>query len=258
MPFKVTTILFLVSSLTALLATATAPPEEDMSQCPSCCQGPAGLPGVPGIPGNHGPYGPTGPKGDIGSPGGGVPGMKGSDGLVGEPGATGERGPKGDQGVGQQWKQGPRGVPGVAGSKGERGAPGERMQRVAFTVRGAKSMVPSSGLNLPFETIDFLEEGTLFNLTTGTFTCTVPGIYMFMFSLMNDAAGSQVRVYLRKNSEYVIGAHEEAAGLHQFSSGAVIPVNRDDRVYLSIFGDVYSSPGILSLSSFTGFLLYEN
>ena len=71
MPFKVTTVIFLASSLTALLATATAPPEEDMP-CRSCCQGAAGLPGVPGIPGNHGPYGPTGPKGDVGSPGDGV------------------------------------------------------------------------------------------------------------------------------------------------------------------------------------------
>ena len=182
-------------------------------------------------------------------------------------GATGERGLKGDQGVGQPGKQGPRGVPGVAGSR-ERGARGptglrgqdgasvERMQRVAFTVWKTMAMDPLYSANLPFETVSFLEEGTLFNLSTGTFTCTVPGIYMFMFSLMKPGGVSLLRVYLKKNSHFVTMGNHEGAGRHQVSSGAVVSLDRDDRVYLSIHGDVDSSP--MGLSSFSGCLLYEN
>ncbi|XP_071805223.1 uncharacterized protein [Asterias amurensis] len=251
-----------------LVATAAISPDPGLT-CNSCCQGPAGIPGIPGSNGNHG-QGLVGPRGDAGSPGEvGQPGAKGdmgSDGLVGEPGAKGDIGLKGDQGVGQPGKQGPQGLPGMNGLKGERGEPGPAGQtgeagecstrRSAFiAVRNTGFSHPSEWDPLPFDELLFSEEGTDFNLNNGTFTCNVPGVYVFMFSVLKTHTGSLLYVQLRKNGNKIVVGHVNAAGYHQVSNSAVIPLHHGDQVHLAVYGEVDGASD--HYTSFTGFLLYE-
>ncbi|XP_033642431.1 otolin-1-like [Asterias rubens] len=250
-----------------MVATVAVSPDPGMT-CNSCCQGPAGIPGIPGSNGNHG-QGIVGPRGDAGSPGEvgqpGAKGDKGSDGLGGEPGAKGDHGVKGEQGVGQPGKQGPQGLPGMNGLKGERGEPGPagqtgeacecRTRRSAFTaVRITNFSPPSIYAPLPFEELLFSEEGTIFNSINGTFTCTVPGIYFFMFSVLKTSSGSHLYIQLRKNNNLIVTGHVNAPTPNQASSCAVFPLQFGDQVHLAVRGQVH---GTYHFSSFTGFLLYE-
>ena len=259
-------ILFLtILNLTGINASVTSP-EEGMPTGPCCQVSPAG---VPGIPGNHGPYGPAGSKGDMGSPGDvgmhGAKGDKGSDGLNGERGATGEPGQKGEQGVGQPGKQGPQGLPGIAGLMGGRGVPGlvglkgqkgdciERTQRVAFSVARNTDIAESTS-SLPFEEILF-EEGTHFDLSTGTFTCNVAGIYVFMFSVLKLQGSASAYATLMKNGNAIVRGFTSGAGNYlQTGSSAVVSLQEDDRVFLNTGGNLRSNS--LHYTSFSGFLLY--
>ncbi|XP_071793964.1 uncharacterized protein [Asterias amurensis] len=262
-------ILFLaVLNLMGINASVTSP-EEGMSTGPCCPVSPAGIPGIPGnpgIPGHPGPYGPAGSKGDIGSPGDvgmhGATGDKGSDGLNGERGATGEPGQKGEQGVGQPGKQGPQGLPGIAGSMGERGVRGpvgqkgdcvERTQRVAFTVVRNTDFTTSS-TSLPFDRKLF-EQGTHFDLTTGTFTCNMTGIYVFMFSFLKPSSSNRSYATLVKNDNIIVRGYASGAGNYlQTSNSAVVFLQEGDRVFLRSEGSLYSTSH--HHTSFSGFLLY--
>lgn len=258
-----------VMQVNLIVATIAVSPGQE-GTCNSCCQGPAGLPGTPGSNGNHGQHGPVGPRGDAGSPGEvggpGAKGDKGSDGLVGEPGAKGDHGLKGEQGVDQPGKQGPQGVPGMDGLKGERGEPGPAGQkgeegecstrRSAFTaVRNTPFNLPSRYDPLPFEELLFSEEGTDFNLANGTFTCTVPGVYVFMFSVLKQSSGSGLWVHLRKNDDDIVLGAVGASSYHHVSNSAVISMHSGDQVQLAVYGPVYSDAA--HHTSFTGFLLRE-
>ncbi|XP_071805231.1 cerebellin-1-like [Asterias amurensis] len=263
------TIVLACMQVQFLVATAAVSPDPGMT-CNSCCQGPAGIPGIPGSNGNHG-QGLVGPRGDAGSPGEvgqpGVKGDKGSDGLGGEPGAKGELGLKGEQGVGQPGKQGPQGLPGMNGLKGERGEPGPAEQtgeagecstrRSAFTAVRNTAFSPTSIWDpLPFEELLFSEEGIDFNLNNGTFTCTLPGVYVLMFSVNKLPSRPYLYVKLMKNGGNIIvigGARD--AGHHQVSNSAVIPLLYGDQVHLAVQGHVHSYSS--HYTSFTGFLLYE-
>ncbi|XP_071805605.1 uncharacterized protein [Asterias amurensis] len=225
-------------------------------------QGPLGLPGMNGLNGERGEPGPAGQTGEAGEPGGN--GDIGSDGLVGAPCAKGDHGLKGEQGVGQQGRKGPRGLPGMNGLKGERGEPGPAGQtgeagecstrRSAFIAVRSKGFIPPSPYDpLPFEKLLFSEEGTDFNLTTGTFTCNVPGVYVLMFSVRTPG---HLYVRLKKNrGDTIVTGGVYDAGTHQVSSSAVIPLLYGDQVHLAVAGRVYSFS--YHHSSFTGFLLYE-
>ncbi len=259
-------LVFGLMKIQFMVATVAVSPDPDVT-CNSCCQGRDGIHGIPGSNGNHGP---VGPRGDAGSPGEvgepGTKGDKGSDGLVGEQGAKGDHGLKGEQGVGQPGKQGPQGMPGMDGLKGERGEHGPAGQtgeagecstrRSAFTAVRNTGFSPSSSYDpLPFEELLFSEEGTDFNLSNGTFTCTVPGIYVFMFSVLKRSSESSLYVRLMKNHDIIVTGFVNAAGFHHVSSSVVIPLHYGDQVHLAVYGQVYSAYS--HFTSFTGFLLYE-
>ncbi|XP_071805252.1 uncharacterized protein [Asterias amurensis] len=249
-----------------MVATSAASSDPEAT-CNSCCQGLAGVPGIPGSNGNHGQHGLAGPKGDAGV--GGQPGAKGdvgSDGLAGQPGAKGDPGLKGEQGVGQPGKQGPQGLPGINGLKGEKGEPGPAGQtgeagrcstrRSAFTaVRNTPFSPPTNYYPLPFEELVFSEEGTEFNLDNGMFTCTVPGVYTFTFSVLKTPSQSQLWIQLKKNGHTIVCGTVNAEGYHSVSNSAVIPLNHGDQVHLAVRGQVYSNTN--RYTTFSGFLLYE-
>ena len=141
--------------------------------------------------------------------------------MNGERGATGEPGQKGEQGVGQPGKQGPQGLPGIAGLMGERGVRGpvglkgqkgdcvERTQRVAFTVVRNTDFTTSS-TSLPFDRKLF-EQGTHFDLPTGTFTCNMTGIYVFMFSFLKLSSSSSSYATLMKNDNIIVRGYASGA-----------------------------------------------
>ncbi|XP_038077201.1 complement C1q and tumor necrosis factor-related protein 9-like [Patiria miniata] len=126
--------------------------------------------------------------------------------LQGPKGDAGEPGQKGD--TGHKGLVGPTGKNGVKGQKGEPGeSPDDR--RVAFTVE-TKTLLP----------------GTNFDLETGTFTCSVPGTYVFTFSVSKYTPSSNLAVHLRKN-----GAIFVSGGSNESSNGEqVITVAQSDRV----------------------------
>ncbi|XP_038063194.1 complement C1q subcomponent subunit B-like [Patiria miniata] len=221
-----------------------------------CCQGSAAIPGIPGLPGS------------LGQPGSkGEPGQKGDIGQIGPIGERGAAGPQGDEGIGQPGKIGPRGVPGVVGPtgesgvKGQKGEPGEAPddsnQRVAFTVvRTSDFTSTSQDTRLPFQATKTLLPGTSFDLETGTFTCGVPGTYVFMFSVCKYHSSSEMYVYLQKNGVVVVsGLSTDSSHYEQMSGSAVVVLQRGDTMYLTMDGRAFSS-NPWHYTSFSGFLLY--
>ncbi|XP_038044165.1 collagen alpha-1(X) chain-like [Patiria miniata] len=263
-------IALLLGNSVKLRASVTGPVPSDgdgpaCQVCQQCCQGPAAIPGIPGLPG---PVGPMGPYGQPGSKGvAGQQGEIGPIGPMGERGAPGNTGSKGDDGIGLPGKIGPRGVPGIVGRigetgvKGQKGEPGERPddsnQRVAFTVVRVSSSVTSTSRDtrLPFQETETLLPGTSFDLETGTFTCRVPGTYVFTFSVLQYTSSTILYIHLKKNNDWVVtGYSGDSASQEQVSGSAVLVLHREDTVYLTIHGQAGS--GSYHHTSFSGFLLY--
>ncbi|XP_022097827.1 complement C1q subcomponent subunit B-like [Acanthaster planci] len=260
----------LLGSFIKLRAEITRPASTDgdglgSQVCPMCCQGPAGTPGIPGLPGNQGLLGPIGSNGDPG-----VKGEKGEIGPVGnagEVGALGNPGPKGDNGIGFPGKTGPRGpvgevgAPGKAGIKGQKGEPGEMpddsVHQVAFTVMRTSVSSKFSSLDnrLAFERVQTLLPATSFDLATGTFTCNVPGTYLFTFSVYKYNHEINLYVQLRNNNNIIVTcfSHESILSEH-VSASAVLVLQRRDSVYLTMKGQTWSDNN--HYTSFSGFLLY--
>ncbi|XP_038077265.1 collagen alpha-1(X) chain-like [Patiria miniata] len=267
---NIISVAFLLGNSVTLRASVTGPVPSDgngpASQvCQQCCQGPAAIPGIPGLPGPAGPMGPygePGPKGDAGQQG-----ESGPIGPLGERGAPGNTGSKGDDGIGLPGKIGPRGIPGLVGTtgmtgvKGQKGEPGETPddsnQRVAFTVVRTSPSASSTShdTRLPFQETETLLPGTSFDLETGTFTCYMPGTYVFTFSVLKKY-GTSLTVHLVKNNDKVVSTYSNGdSSRDQLSASAVLVLQRADTVYLTIHGTA-NSHSSYHHTSFSGFLLY--
>ncbi|XP_038077235.1 collagen alpha-1(X) chain-like [Patiria miniata] len=263
-------IALLLGNSVKLRASVTGPVPSDgdgpASQvCQQCCQGPAAIPGIPGLPGPAGPMGPYGQPGSKGDAG--QQGENGPIGPMGERGAPGNTGSKGDDGIGLPGKIGPRGLPGFVGGtgetgvKGQKGEPGETPddlnQRVAFTVvRTSDSDESTSSVtHLPFQQTVTLLPGTSFDLETGTFTCGVPGTYVFTFSVLKHSNSGQLVIHLVKNNYKVITTYGESNQRGQLSGSAVLVLQRGDTVYVTMYGRARSH-STEHYTSFSGFLLY--
>ncbi|XP_038079313.1 collagen alpha-1(X) chain-like [Patiria miniata] len=264
-------IALLLGNSVKLRASVTGPVPSDgdgpASQvCQQCCQGPAAIPGIPGLPGPVGPMGPYGQPGSKGDAGQQVD--FGAIGPMGERGAPGNTGSKGDDGIGLPGKIGPRGLPGFVGGtgetgvKGQKGEPGETpddsKQRVAFTVvRTSHSDASTShDTRLPFQQAETLLLGTSFDLETGTFTCSVPGTYVFTFSVLKYDNNGYLYIHLVKNNDKVISTHGTSGQRGQFSGSAAMVLQRGDTVYLTMYGRAHSG-STYHYTSFSGFLLFS-
>ncbi|XP_038044136.1 collagen alpha-1(X) chain-like [Patiria miniata] len=266
-------IALLLGNSVKLRASVTGPVPSDgdgpASQvCQQCCQGPAAIPGIPGLPGPGepmGPYGQPGSKGDAGQQG--HKGEIGQIGPMGERGAPGNTGSEGDDGIGLPGKIGPRGIPGIVGRigetgvKGQKGEPGQTPdgsnQRVAFAVvrTSGSDTSTSHDTRLPFQETETLLPGTSFDLETGTFTCRVPGTYVFTFSVLEYASSTTLHIHLKKNNDWVVtGFSGDSTNQEQVSGSAVLVLHREDTVYLTIRGQAGSN--LYHYTSFSGFLLY--
>ena len=267
-------LLVFATSMAVLESTITNDQTQSTQQpCNSCCtgatgsQGAPGIPGVPGtngIPGNVGPRGETGVRGDSGLPG--EKGEVGEPGLKGAIGAVGIRGPPG--------KVGPAGIdgtPGIPGVKGQKGITGQGMKGIkgqkgesrqnrlsAFSAARRSSFTPSSnGQALPFDAgTVHTNVGDDFNAASGRFTCEIPGIYLFTYSIMTYR--DNILVHLMKNDVYInaVFRHDENL-LDMISNTAVLQLAVGDEVWLRCrdSGSVIYNDNLFT--TFSGVILHE-
>uniref|UniRef100_A0A4W4FRB0 C1q domain-containing protein n=1 Tax=Electrophorus electricus TaxID=8005 RepID=A0A4W4FRB0_ELEEL len=228
-----------------------------------------GKSGSPGRDGEPGAMGPPGLKGQSGSPGIGIPGKPGENGApgdtgpVGSPGVTGQKGEPGAKGptgytgatgpMGPTGAQGPRGFQGERGATGEKGVPGTPMS--AFTV-SILTPYPPSGTPIKFDHIVYNSDHH-YDPETGLFTCQVPGIYYFSYSMHVNGANALVALY--KNSDPVMFTYDEynKGFLDQMSGSVVLHLNEQDTVYVQVPDD--EANGVFAADnvhcSFSGFLI---
>ncbi|XP_040843986.1 protein HP-25 homolog 2-like [Ochotona curzoniae] len=96
-----------------------------------------------------------------------------------------------------------------------------------------------------------------FNLTTGVFTCTHPGVYHFGFDI--DLDQQAVKLALVKNGVDILEKEARAEDNNQHVSGtAIIKLVMGDRVWLESKLDATETEKGLIQSVFFGYLLYEN
>ena len=260
-------------------------------------KGETGIAGLRGLPGKVGPIGIAGPTGSMGVPGDSVkgdkgdaikgdigpgglkgdtgsPGLKGEAGMVGLPGPKGIEGPVGPKGVpgysikgeigargvkGEAGSIGPRGLKGSSGNQGVKGQKGDKGQsRVsAFSaVRRTSFTSSSNGQALPFNQVH-TNVGDGFNSSTGRFTCEIPGLYLFTYSIMTYSDAP--RVFLMKNDVHINGVYRsDEDRFDMISNAAVLQLDAGDQVWLRCRSSRSQIDSDSSLfTSFSGVLLHE-
>ncbi|XP_072048152.1 complement C1q tumor necrosis factor-related protein 5-like isoform X1 [Amphiura filiformis] len=226
----------------------------------------------PAIPSD---IGPRGEKGDIGSPGlKGESGIAGPVGPPGGPGVSGPRGEKGDTGVGLKGERGIPASPGIPGVKGQKGIAGQRgysgtpgfkgqkgemgqSRLSAFSAARSTSFTPSSsGIALPFDRVH-TNVGGDFVASSGRFTCDVPGIYLFTYSI--GAYTSDPGIKLMKNAVVINSVYKADEDIKDMvSNTAVLQLAAGDVVWLkcSVSGrQIYSDTSLKT--TFSGVILHE-
>lgn len=157
------------------------------SQCDVSCKGTDGHVGEAGAPGRNGW---PGVKGEKGEPALMVDGpvdtsvllrLKGEAGSRGSPGAMGPKGYRG--GLGTAGLPGKAGQPGPAGQKlGQGQQSSQQGAKSAFSViRNVKDYPPYQRLTFQQTVVNIPSALPHFNLNTGYFTCSIPGVYYFTF-----------------------------------------------------------------------------
>uniref|UniRef100_A0A3B5LZG3 Otolin 1b n=1 Tax=Xiphophorus couchianus TaxID=32473 RepID=A0A3B5LZG3_9TELE len=232
-------------------------------------EGPVGPPGTAmgqgpkgekGDKGDCGIFGERGPKGDRGETG--APGDPGHPGPPGEPGVSGPQGPQGIRGM--PGPKGDRGYPGIRGERGFRGLKGAKgsgmlQKRSAFSVGiSPKKSFPPSGFPIRFDKIFYNEENH-FNMSSNSFTCVHPGVYVFSFHI--TVRNQPLRATLVVNGLRKVRTRDSLYGqdIDQASTLVVLRLAAGDQVWMETFRDwngVYASSEDDSI--FSGFLLYSD
>ncbi|XP_027135737.1 otolin 1b [Larimichthys crocea] len=216
--------------------------------------GPPGIPGVMGIPGINGKHGSSGP--------GGIRGDQGPPGPQGEPGVRGVQGPQGIRGM--PGPKGDRGNPGKRGDRGFRGFKGAKgsgvpQTRSAFSVGiSPRKSFPPSGFPIRFDKVFYNEENH-FNVTSNSFTCVHPGVYVFSFHI--TVRNQPLRATLVVNGSRRVRTRDSLYGqdIDQASTLVVLRLAAGDQVWMETFRDwngAYASSEDDSI--FSGFLLYSD
>ncbi|XP_036451125.1 eosinophil peroxidase-like isoform X1 [Colossoma macropomum] len=163
-------------------------------------------------------------------------------------GPPGPRGPAGEQG--------PPGAPGIRGPPGPPGpAANITTPRSAFSVQ----LGDSSSSPIPVRLITF--RSTIYNdlndysNQTGEFTCSVAGVYEFVFFLTSSRNVGTVT--LRRNNAVVLSsvASQQSPGRLMYSGQTVLRLNQGDRIRLEAS---LGSNGLSANSYFTGHLLFTS
>ncbi|XP_065431026.1 complement C1q subcomponent subunit C-like [Chrysemys picta bellii] len=214
------------------------------------CYGTPGLPGTPGMPGKDGRDGMKGVKGEPGIPA--IPGTRGPKGEEGDPGSPGPPG-----------KTGPMGPPGTRGDPGDQGQPGgpgmpgnyKQKHQSAFSVARRTGQYPDKNAPVVFNhAITNLNQD--YNITSGKFTCRVPGLYYFIFHTSQTA---NLCVNMYKNRQKVASFCDHMSNSKQVSSGGLLlRMDAGDQLWLAV-NDYNGMVGIAGSDSvFSGFLLFPD
>lgn len=232
-------------------------------QCDVSCRGTDGQAGINGARGRDGRRGEKGPKGEPADMANSL--VDASSLLIlrgekGNRGAQGPMGPKGFQGdVGTVGRPGQPGPPGPDGRFG-RGQQSSAQRRSAFSViRTSRNYPPYDKVVTYQQTV--VNEPQDFNINTGVFTCSVPGVYYFTFHSV-----AKVNMCLRIVSEALenrkLGfCNYNNRNLEQvLSGGVVLELTAGQKVWLESFRE----PQAANLAGdqnekqiiFNGFLLF--
>ncbi|XP_062990611.1 protein HP-25 homolog 1-like, partial [Elgaria multicarinata webbii] len=194
-------------------------------------QGPPGPPGINGYPGQNGYNGEKGEKGEQGEQG--PPGLPG---LKGIPGKHGPIGPKGE-----------RGAPGPPGLPGSR----PTQQKSAFAAHLGENY-PEASHPIVFHNIIYNEQQH-FDVDSGIFTCQIPGVYFFGYSM---EVYKNSNILLMKNGQQVIGTYQLTSDVYENLSGStILKLENGDRVWLEVKPD-YN--GVTHTSYFLGYLVFPS
>ncbi|TWW73762.1 Complement C1q-like protein 3 C1q and tumor necrosis factor-related protein 13 [Takifugu flavidus] len=218
---------------TAATATASNPVKDNrlVQSLPTFIQGPQG---EPGRVGRMGPRGPSG-----------------------EPGPPGPVGPPGDRGA-----PGPPGPPGVPGANGPNGAIS------AATYSTVPKIAFYAGLKKQHEGYEVLKFddvvtnlGNHYDPSTGKFTCSIPGIYFFVYHvLMRGGDGTSMWADLCKNNQVRASAiAQDADQNYDYASNSVVlHLEPGDEIYIKLDGGKAHGGNNNKYSTFSGFMLYAD
>ncbi|NXR78573.1 C1QC protein, partial [Pycnonotus jocosus] len=211
------------------------------------CYGAPGLPGMPGLPGRDGRDGLKGAKGEPGLAASSTLGPKGRKGEPGIPGPPGKPGPTGVPGA--------MGLPGAKGAAGPPGVPGSlrQQQQSAFSVTRQTSQHPPKNVPVIFNNV-ITNTNDDYDTSTGKFTCSLPGVYYFVFHSSHTA---NLCLILHKNQRRVASFCDHKTNSMQVSSGGtLLHLAAADEVWLGV-NDYNGMVGIAGSDSiFSGFLLF--
>lgn len=133
-----------------------------------------------------------------------------------------------------------------------------KTKSVHFYVQRNSSFGPASGY-IPFD-LPRLNEGNAFDLTSGTLTVPVPGIYNFQFSAVKDRSATKLDILLYVN-DGIVGdtwtSQTDTGSLDVVSLGASLRLKAGDKVTLYKWdsGVLYDSS--YHLTHFSGWLVEE-
>ncbi|XP_074074280.1 complement C1q subcomponent subunit C [Macrotis lagotis] len=216
----------------------------------SSCYGIPGMPGLPGIPGKDGRDGLKGSKGEPGIPA--IPGTRGPKGQKGEPGLPGHPGKNGPMG--------PEGLPGDQGPQGSPGSPGtpgkyKQKYQSVFSVTRKTQEHPEPNKLVRFNTVITNPQGD-YDVTTGKFTCKVPGLYYFVY-YASQTSNLCLSLFLSGTKQSTFCDH--LSNKKQVTSGGILlRVKLGQEVWLEVndFNGMVGTEG--SDSVFSGFLLFPD
>ncbi|XP_051970145.1 adiponectin-like [Xyrauchen texanus] len=207
--------------------------------CARRMRGVSGTPGFDGIPGRDGRDGREGKKGDFGD--------QGTKGPIGEPGELGDEGSAG--------KRGFPGNPGLKGAHGESSFPYHSAFSMGLTGKISSTIGP-----IRF-TKTFYNEQHNYDVISGKFRCSIPGIYYFTYHLTIN--GKETKVAMFQNGRTVAFTLDQFhnGNLDQASGGAILNLAAGDEIWLQLYdegadifdAEIYADNN--NDSTFTGFLL---
>ncbi|XP_041073392.1 complement C1q tumor necrosis factor-related protein 1 isoform X1 [Carcharodon carcharias] len=180
-------------------------------------------------------------------------------------GEKGDKGPRGS--FGKNGKTGIPGLRGPAGSKGAKGSTGNfgepcKMYYAAFSV-GRKKELHSNNYyqTLVFDTV-YVNLYDQFNMFTGRFYCSIPGIYHFS---LNVHTWNQKETYMHimKNDEEVVILYAQPSDRSIMQSQSImIDLKQNDEVWIRLFKgereNAIFSDGFDTYITFNGYLIKPN
>ncbi|KAL2097784.1 hypothetical protein ACEWY4_006991 [Coilia grayii] len=192
-----------------------------------------------------------------------VRGPKGEAGRIGRTGPRGQPGPPG-----------PPGPPGEIGEPGPPGLPGPPGESTATNGISAPTYntVPKiafyAGLKKQHEGYEVLKFddvvtnlGNHYDPATGKFTCSIPGIYFFVYHvLMRGGDGTSMWADLCKNNQVRASAiAQDADQNYDYASNSVIlHLEPGDEIYIKLDGGKAHGGNNNKYSTFSGFMIYAD